>query len=817
MINRFRAIFFNLASIAALVGASLVVYGLSRMTWPSAIPFSGEQPLLRFVLVLLITAFLVSSITVITKWKPLLATGAIVLLLALGSGLMGPFAVVAWFALSSTLLGQGVLRFMRMERTAPRASIVQPFLIGAGLYGTLVGVLAHFPINYPSLYAILLSLPIAFGWRAVKEFSGKTEKLIVRSDRTVTSVLLLDGCIGVLLIVYVLVACLPELGYDALAMHLFIPGYLRGRHQWTFDVTTYVWAVMPMLGDWIFAIAYMLGGETAARLLNVGFIFVLARLVVEMVRWAGGTARSAHWAALIFLSTPLTFTEGSSLFIESVWSAFLVAGSYMLIRSVFRKDSSNNLPLTAVLLGFAAASKAVTLTVLPVLALVLIFCWRRLFCRSNILILGLALMLFIVVSMPPYLTAFIKTGNPVFPLFNLIFRSPLFPLENFAPPDVFAKGVQFNTLYEVTFDTKRYLESRSGAAGFHWLLFLTPALLILMGVRNVRGLLVGFVGLTFIWLTFQSTAYLRYVFPSFALLAAVLGIGFSVIGNYLVAVRFAGVLLASGALLNLLFFNAGAFYADFDPRAAFSESLRRDYIQQRIPIRNAVELVNRLNQGHTPVAVFSMPYAAGLESDALYPNWYNFNFHREIESAVSEVEIANVLLVQGVDFLILDPTWNTPQKRHMIESATDKIANFGGISIRSLSNRYRFQKELLQHPDFDSAEGWTILTGAKLENGLVANVSGAAFQVVAVSAGHRYRNLVRAVCAGESTKGRLQVNWQDARSQFIRADIKLFDCSSEPTNYDMEVIAPDGAAAAAVYASGHTQIPVVFKQVSFKR
>ena len=36
---------------------------------------------------------------------------------------------------------------------------------------------------------------------------------------------------------------------------------------------TYVWAVMPMLGDWLFSVGYMLGGETAARLINVGFIY----------------------------------------------------------------------------------------------------------------------------------------------------------------------------------------------------------------------------------------------------------------------------------------------------------------------------------------------------------------------------------------------------------------------------------------------------------------------------------------------------------------------------------------------------------------
>ncbi len=40
-------------------------------------------------------------------------------------------------------------------------------------------------------------------------------------------------------------------------MHLLIPAYLETKHQWSFDVTTYAWAAMPMLGDWIFSLGYM--------------------------------------------------------------------------------------------------------------------------------------------------------------------------------------------------------------------------------------------------------------------------------------------------------------------------------------------------------------------------------------------------------------------------------------------------------------------------------------------------------------------------------------------------------------------------------
>ena len=156
---------------------------------------------------------------------------------------------------------------------------------------------------------------------------------------------------------------MPEVGHDALAMHLFVPAHLSLRHEWSFDVTKYVWAVMPMMGDWLFSIAYMLGGETAARLINVSFIFILCRLVRDLVLWAGGNAVGARWSVLLFLATPLTFTESSSLYIESVWASFVVAGSLSIFKLLPSAEDNKKiqLPIAGLLLGGALAAKAVTL------------------------------------------------------------------------------------------------------------------------------------------------------------------------------------------------------------------------------------------------------------------------------------------------------------------------------------------------------------------------------------------------------------------------------------------------------------------------
>ena len=57
---------------------------------------------------------------------------------------------------------------------------------------------------------------------------------------------------------------------DSLALHLTIPEYLDFNHLWSFNVGYYVWAVMPMNGDWLFGLAFLLAGEYGAKLLNFG-------------------------------------------------------------------------------------------------------------------------------------------------------------------------------------------------------------------------------------------------------------------------------------------------------------------------------------------------------------------------------------------------------------------------------------------------------------------------------------------------------------------------------------------------------------------
>ena len=145
---------------------------------------------------------------------------------------------------------------------------------------------------------------------------------------------------------------------------------------------------------------------------------------------------------------------------------------------------------------------------------------------------------------------------------------------------------------------------------------------------------------------------------------------------------------------------------------------------------------------------------------------------------------------------------------------------FGSISVCKFKTYGQFDIELLVNTDFKSIEGWNLASEAEYDpqEGIVSvSVAASASQAVTVSPGCRYQNSVVARCLTEQTLGRVQINWMDTKGQFVNAEIKIFECSSNWSEHVMEVTAPQGASTAVVYTAGHTSIPIQFKSNSLLR
>ena len=453
---------------------------------------------------------------------------------------------------------------------------------------------------------------------------------------------------------------------------------------------------------------------------------------------------------------------------------------------------------------------------LPAIAAVAVIAYPGILHPRNLRGIAIATISLLAIGCVPYVTAWWLTGNPVFPFYNAVFQSDLFPLTNFKDGR-WKAPLSWRTLYGITFDSSSYMEAPNGAAGFEWLTVLPAASLLLALSRNKRGLAILGFGVCVFAAVFSLSPYLRYVFPAQAFLLAAVGIGVSTMPAVLRAL--ATLLLSCVATLNCLFLNAGPNYAyvDFPIETVFSDRARSDYVATRVPFRKAVTVVNELNTERTPVAFLGSSLAAGLAADALHSNWYNQTFLAGLTGATSAADFSDLLTTQRVEYLIVQPSWGTPAQRAALDEISTTVFSIKGAEVkRARENRY--YRELLTSTGNDW-EGWNIPACVERtpEGGIVVGPCNASHKAVVAIPGTKYRNAVTAYCPTGTAKARTQVIWLDAQGQMIRADGEVFECSEKPVEHAMVVTAPQNATHVMVYAAGHTKTPVVITGNSLRR
>ena len=814
----------QIVAVAVLLGMAALWHGFSQRDWPDvlmAMSANRSMGYLYFLSGCVLTIVLVAKVFRLRHAAVAVSMGVLIAMFANGAW---PVLAIGGYFIACWSLGCLVLQ--RLCRGDSALDEVTRVLTGTGLFGTLAGLAAHAEVNYAWVYVLMLAAPVpAVRGRLVGILKRGFYTLFERSENR--SGALLNGLVGALLLVYFAFAFLPEIAHDPLAMHLYVPTYLEANHRWNFDPELYVWTLMPMLADWNFTIGYVLAGEAGARLVNFGFLFLGACLVRDLVFRVGGGRKGAGWAVLLLLSTPLTFLLGVALYVEAFWSACLVAGLSWLLRwskvagTDARLASRSSLPVAGLLLGFSVAAKSVALVYLPFCAFPVVLRMRALFSRDMGLSLVKAGLLFLAVGCVPYAVSYLVSGNPVFPFFNEVFASSYYPAENFDNAR-FRSKIDWTLPYSIVFSSERYIQGRMGGSGFQWVTLglALPAVLLLR--LNWRALLLFVVAVLSLLAVFQFQSQLRYVYPVFLITAALIGWALSDLKRANGAVAGSlSVVVGFTAAVNLAFFGAAAErYFGVPVLETFNPHGFAKLKAQLAPGRQASDLVNLVNSARGPVAILAAPYGAGLESDAIYANWYNGRFKKRIDAATDSKAFVDVLRDYGVRFLIYDSSWkrNPPRMRSIVAESTNLIRAFGSIGVHEVKADLYYQRELLESPGLFDGNRWSVREGARLlsDGAIAVSRNAPVMQAVAVEAGKTYLNTVIARCGSERGDGRTQVNWTDREGRFLRADIVAFRCRDELAMESQEVKAPHRAGFAVVYGTSHGDAEIEIAEISFR-
>jgi hypothetical protein len=250
---------------------------------------------------------------------------------------------------------------------------------------------------------------------------------------------------------------------------------------------------------------------------------------------------------------------------------------------------------------------------------------------------------------PPYLNAWLRTGNPIFPFANQFFKSPDFDLAPLQDLRFHAK-VGWTTPYEATFRSSKFYEGQNGGLGFQYWLLL-PAVILLLR-RGAPWKLFGIAAAGAI-LSFVSTPNLRYLYPSLPLFS--LAIAWAIVELPLLAPVAIAIGLANFAFLE----SSGWYHKDF---AAFTPAGARKYLEEGAPQRLLIDRLNRETPGE-PVAFFNGAAIAGLHARAYSDTWHSYPYWTRMGGARSSDEVAAIYRELGIHRIVapfpLD-RWQSP-------------------------------------------------------------------------------------------------------------------------------------------------------------
>ena len=303
-------------------------------------------------------------------------------------------------------------------------------------------------------------------------------------------------------------------------------------------------------------------------------------------------------------------------------------------------------------------------------------------------------------------------SNPVFPLFNAVFRSPHYAAENFAN-SLYAHGSSWQSFFEMFFHTSRYLESGDGVAGFQYLVLMPAALVgVWIERRNPRMLAVVITGVLFFLLLFAQQQYVRYLLPATALLAWPLLEIVTLPSNTALIKPTRWLLITSACaltLLNLAMAKQVIWYTDTSIWQLLLPTSRKEF-EQRIAAEIALNRIVNQISGPSSRVLYSAgrPFGATLEGTPLYTNWYNPKLSvayaqqsdaKSMAALMDRYRVTHVMVNSlANDIVSVDAAADNAPLMRMLALRGALIASVGHISLFTLS-----ATEYKQTPSFDLA------------------------------------------------------------------------------------------------------------------
>jgi len=647
--------------------------------------------------------FVAPAIVCPERWRTRLVAGAIVVLsgLAVYSFGLAAIAGVLLFFLGAFAAGS---RLRALIARAPLQDVISLDLpLGLCVCVAIFGLASRFAYLDRHIVALLLVLAVWFGREAVQSAAVKT----VADAKTRLEALSRKEAVAAAFMfaitAFVALGCfLPTVGYDDHAYHLRPWTELAASGRISLDPVHHIFSLAPFAVDLLYALPSLMAGEDTRGVVNLVLLVLIAKDLYLAARAIPLPESLRLLGVALFVSTPLLLLATTTLQTE-MWATFLTTR----FAGIVIRDRRGPLIIFALeCLALAALLAATKLTGALLGALMLAAALARLRDTERaspgagpaLGWAGVALGLLVVVALQSYATAWMISGNPVFPFFNGIFKSRFFEPVNFTNV-LFTKHNSVAGFIGMFWNTHEYLEARDGVAGFQYLFVLPLAAVALLipGRRSARLIGLFLAALVYTIVSFSSQQYVRYLLPVMPAATLLLLAAFPASwpagrnsSHLQGAAALAFCILIS--LLNVTFAKGAIWYLGTQLTKKILPQQRLAYLEAHMPEWRANAFVNA--QAGAAARVFydgPRPYGATLAGIPILPNWYNPTLERAVPTAGTADDVGSLFSRFGVTHVFWDTAWAgemkmpaTPYRRALADYLAihgKPLARFGRIDV----------------------------------------------------------------------------------------------------------------------------------------
>lgn len=609
----------------------------------------------------------------------------------------------------------------------------------------------------------------------------------------------------------------PTVTHDENAVHLALWTQLEFNGKFAVDVASQIWSAAPNTVALIHAVTSLIAGADSKGALNAYlFIFSLSS-IFAIFRHLNLNKNDCILLVTLFVSTPIIPLTMVSLQTDLFLGLLMLSTALAIL-------SLNDHKTLAVLGGVFCSAIALSaklpgiLIAIPAVFFILAHFFRsrhfKNYSRADWIKLFLLLTVATILAVGPYLKAYYWTGNPVFPLYNEIFKSPYIGSENFKDERWF-HGANMASFIGLFFNSTAHMEvSNNFVGGLQYFLIMPVAFFLVVLNRNPKLCVVATMMAFYVLPIFLSLQYLRYFYAAMPLASVLIGFFFLHIAwnRWLKLFIAAGIYLL--VFLNFCFMPGISWLFVYSPFSLVSSHKAEELSQNVVPEVGLNKFVNQVNKGAKVFMALGRPYGATLATYPILNQDYSYVNYVDRKKWESEEDILKDFTSWGVDLVYwyqggVYPAGDTATVllNKLLIAHGRPVLQSGALVAFSMT-----KKNLLYTPIFSfvNPNQFEVTGRPQVDQSALKLLKGDILTATLNVSGYSaFKYQVKYFC--ESGEGFFvaQINW-DAGTAYYR----LLECTKEPTLFTEVGLVPPGTQKATLYLSSRAKHEVTVTDIS---